>query len=695
VHGASADIDAIVSGHTHLKYNCQVDVAGKTLPRPVVSAGQYGSFLNQLQFDFEPGTNDLVGIRQHVLAMKDYDEDADTSAIVDAAVEVAEVEGAVELGEVAGPFKRARRVDTQTSGNPVVENRGGESTLGNLVAEIQRWRTKAQIGVMNPGGLRDDLIGTTNGPGPVTYREAANVQPFANTLVTADLTGAQLKTLLEQQWQRDPDGNVPSRPFLRLGTSKGFTWTEDSSRPEGQRITGMWLDGVAISPSGTYKVAANSFLAAGGDNFRALTEGTNRQDTGFTDLQATVDYLEDATSDGPLAVDHAQHGVGARVPAGPYSAGDTVTFPVDSLAMTGEGDVVDASVTVSYGSTDLGTAPVTQTGPPTTPYDVAGSATVSFELPEGLSGGVQWFTLTGDATGTVARIPVTVVDTRADSTVTGTAADITIGDPGSVAVTVTPASATGVVELYEGQVKLGEGTLTGGTTTIAIAANALAVGSHTLRLSYAGDTGVKPATGTVNLTVKPRPTPQPTATTVSATDTAVQWAKAGSVTVAVAPAAATGTVELYDGATRLGQATLSGGTASIPLAAKALEVGSHALVVKYLGSATHAPSQGAVTVTVTKAKPKVKVAKPKTIEAGDKAKVKVTVAPDGYDATGQVRIVLKGAGRTIVEKEKVVDGTVVAKVKVTRPGTYRVTVTYLGDEHTLRGEDDTKLRVKK
>ena len=40
-----------------------------------------------------------------------------------------------------------------------------------------------------------------------------------------DLTGAQIKTILEQQWQRDADGNIPSRPFLRLGTSEGFTFT--------------------------------------------------------------------------------------------------------------------------------------------------------------------------------------------------------------------------------------------------------------------------------------------------------------------------------------------------------------------------------------------------------------------------------------------------------------------------------------
>lgn len=690
VHEASTDVDAIISGHTHLKYNCKVAVPGKTLERPVVSAGQYGSYLNQLQFDFALGTDDLVGIRQHVLATKDYDEDAATKTIVDAAVTVANERGAVELGQVAAPFKRARRVDP-TSG--VVENRGGESTLGNLVAEMQREETGADIGVMNPGGLRDDLVGTGDGAGPVTYREAANVQPFANTLVTVDLTGAQLRTLLEQQWQRDPDGNVPSRPFLRLGTSKGFTWTEDSSRPEGQRITGMWLDGVAVDPAGTYTVSANSFIAGGGDNFRALTLGTNRQDTGKTDLQATVNYLATHASDGPLAVDYAQHGVGARVPAGPFSAGQTVTVPVDSLSMTGGGtsaditDTTDTSVTVSLGATDLGTVPVTSVLP-TTPFDVPGAATVSFTLPAGLPGGTTWFTLTGATTGTVAKLPVAVVDTRPVGVVTGTAAPITWGQAGSVAVTVTPSTATGTVQLFDGTAKVGEGTLTGdATTTIAIPAGTLSVGAHQLRLAYSGDSLVKPGEGTVTVQVVK------VATTVSGTNATVQWAKAGSVAVSVAPAAATGTVELHDGGTRLGAATLSGGAANIALAARSLEVGQHVLVVKYLGSATHGPSQGTVTVTVTKARPKVRVDKPSPVRAGEKAKVRVDVSADGYVPTGKVEIVLKQGSKRIVVRKTLIRGDSVAWIKVTKQGSWKVRVTYLGDEHTLAGEDSTTLKV--
>ena len=394
-------VDAIVSGHTHLSYNHKVEVPawvteGRTVTkRPVVSAGQYGSYLNQLEFEFAQGTDNLVNIRQHVLAMKDYDADPDTQAIVDAAVADAAVAGSAALGEVDGQFLRAQRNDTATG--TTVENRGGESTLGNLVAEIQRWKTGADLGVMNPGGLRADLDIDDNGT--VTYREAADVQPFANTLQTVDMTGAQIKALLEQQWQRDPEGNIPSRPFLRLGTSKGFSFTEDATRAEGDRITGMWLNGTQINPAATYTVSATNFLVSGGDNFRALTQGTNAQDTGFTDLQATVDYLAAIAPVGgtPLPVDFGQHGVGASVPAGPFSAGDLVTIPLSSLSMTGSGDLAETSVTVSYAGVNLDTKTVT-TALPTQPFDTAGTATVSFTMPTA-TGGTAWFKLTGASTG--------------------------------------------------------------------------------------------------------------------------------------------------------------------------------------------------------------------------------------------------------------------------------------------------------
>ena len=710
VQGIGPDVDAIVSGHTHLSYNHKVPVPawateGRAVTRrPVVSAGQYGAYLNQLEFEFTPGTDDLVGIRQHVLAMKDYDADPATRDIVDAAVANAAVRGAQPLGEVAGPFLRAQRRDTAT--NTVVENRGGESTLGNLVAEIQRWRARADIGVMNPGGLRADLIGEGTGRGLVTYREAADVQPFANTVMTVQLTGAQLKTLLEQQWQRDPDGNVPSRPFLRLGTSKGFSFTEDATRPEGDRITGMWLHGVRIDPAASYSVAATNFLMSGGDNFRALTQGTARRDTGFTDLQATVDYLAEFANttegDEPLPVDFAQHGVGAEVPAGPFVTGDEVTVPVDSLSMTGSGDVQDTEVALSLGGSPLGTVPVATTLP-TTPFDLAGDATVTFTVPAGVRTGTTWFTLAGVQTGTVARVPVQTLDSRDDGAVSGTAAEITAGQAGSLMATVTPTGATGTVTVLDGATEIGRGDISTAdgatTTTVAIPAGTLPVGTHSLTLDYSGDDTTRPAQGTADVTVvkatgavtatptpasvvqdsgrstiavavtapgltpsgtvtaflggtqlasaalsggtaslvvgpfaqtgdkaieirysgdgdvraatttvtvgvTAKPQPQPTATTVTGTADDVVWAKGGHLVATVSPAAATGTVQVYDGATRLGTGILSAGSATIALPAKSLPVGTHTLVLRYLGSSSYAPSQGTVTVTVLKQKAK-------------------------------------------------------------------------------------------
>ena len=276
VKGVGTNVNAIVSGHTHLAYNCSFgDV-------PVVSAGQYGLALNQLQFTVDDTTGVISGVTSDIKYLKaqttpfapNYPADPAVTPIVNDAIAKSNVLGAVELGKLAGPFSRARLADGTT------ENRGGESTLGNLVAEVQRWATQtpeaggAQIAFMNPGGLRQDMVGNPGGfPATLTYKQAAVVQPFANTLVNMKMTGAQIKTVLEQQWQTNPGGPTPSRPFLRLGTSKGFFATYDATRPEGNRVTGMSLNGKAIENATSYSVTVNSFLAAGGDNFRGFTSG--------------------------------------------------------------------------------------------------------------------------------------------------------------------------------------------------------------------------------------------------------------------------------------------------------------------------------------------------------------------------------------------------------------------------------------
>ena len=107
---------------------------------------------------------------------------------------------------------------------------------------------KPDLGITNPGGLRADLIfkgDTTSNPlntdGVITFAEANSVLPFVNNLSPSTLTGAQLKKVLEQQWQ--PAG--ASRPFLHLGLSDNVQTTLDPSLPVGQRVTSVMINGAA------------------------------------------------------------------------------------------------------------------------------------------------------------------------------------------------------------------------------------------------------------------------------------------------------------------------------------------------------------------------------------------------------------------------------------------------------------------
>ncbi|WP_207206707.1 bifunctional metallophosphatase/5'-nucleotidase [Nocardioides ganghwensis] len=412
VNGVDNDVSAIISGHTHLAYNHNIN------GRPVVSAGQYGTNLNKLVFTVDPVADTVALDSQSIVAASSLSltapsavaKKAEVQEIVDDAVAKGNVLGAVELGSIAGPFDRAKLA------NGTTENRGGESTLGNLVAEVQRWATStpeaggAQIAFMNPGGLRDDMRGNPGGyPAKVTYKQAANVQSFANTLFNMKMTGAQIKTVLEQQWQTNPGGPTPSRPFLRLGVSKGFFVTYDTTRAEGDRVTGMWLNGKAIESATQYSVTANSFLAAGGDNFRGFTQATGKRDTGKVDLQAMVDYMA-AFAKTPLPVNTNQQHVNVTWPAGAprfYRLGQNVALSLSSLAMTGPSDPKDAALAVKVGNTVLASQPVDNTLG-TAVFDDYGKSAVSFKLKGKTRTGKQMLTFTGPTTGTTFSLPIDV-----------------------------------------------------------------------------------------------------------------------------------------------------------------------------------------------------------------------------------------------------------------------------------------------
>jgi len=395
VNGADANVDAVISGHTHLAYDFDIPIAGTDRTRPVFSSGQYGERYGHLAVSVDPATKQIVSIGAEIKDLYGaFAPDPAVAQIVADAVAVAKVKGSVAVGSITGDINRA-----VASGGG--ENRGGESTLGNFVADVQLWSTTdkgAQIAFMNPGGLRSDLkyaaSPTTpgDGTGVVTYQEAAGVQPFANTLVTTQLTGDLIKQALEQQWQ--PAG--ASRPILHLGVSQGFEYTYDPTRDAGDRITSMTLDGEPIAADTVYTVTVNSFLAAGGDNFPAFAQGANAADSGKVDLQSMVDYF---VANPVASPDYVQRAVGVTVSAPDadgYGVGDQVTLTFSSLLMSNDGPRTGTVVVTADGQ-ELGSAPIDPAIVDTT--DEVGRASVTITIPASTTGSLV-LTATVPETGT-------------------------------------------------------------------------------------------------------------------------------------------------------------------------------------------------------------------------------------------------------------------------------------------------------
>ncbi|MGG5753619.1 choice-of-anchor I family protein [Zafaria sp. Z1313] len=379
VREASPAIDAILSGHTHQSYACEYDVEGWAgLKRPVLQAHQYGTTLGKVSIEVDPETKRVLSLGSELLPLVGtdgaalYPADPAVAALVDEAVAESEVVGGVRVGQITADILR---------GGDAGSDRGVESALGNSVADFHLWATSnesfggepAQIAFMNPGGLRADLLYGTDGT--VTFKQAADVQPFANTLVTLDLTGAQIKAVLEEQWQ--PEGS--SRPKLHLGISEGLSYVYDPEAPRGEHVLSVSFEGEEIADDAVFRVVANSFLAAGGDNFFTFAEGTGSTDTGQIDLEATVAYFQahDAVSPAPLgrAVVAGTDWAEVSLSAGTVEQGGSIEVTVSGLE---EGQQVTA---------ELHSDPIVVEGIPAA--DASGTTTFTLEVPAGFATGAH------------------------------------------------------------------------------------------------------------------------------------------------------------------------------------------------------------------------------------------------------------------------------------------------------------------
>lgn len=286
-------VDAIFTGHSHQGYNCmRPDPAGN--PRPVTQGSSFGRLLTVADLSIDPRTQDVIRSATRVenrIVVRTVAPDAGAQAIVDKAV------------TMSAPIAN-RQVGTITADITRTQAPTGETALGDLIADAQLEATTgngAVVAITNIGGIRTDLTyaGSTagEGDGVVTYGEAFAVQPFSNIMQTITLSGADLDTVLEQQYS-----GVNAAAPKPLQISKSLHYTLTANNAAGDKISNITINGSPVVPTTGYRVSVNNFLAAGGDGFAAFTHGTDVQG-GPIDLDAFTAYLTAHSPIAPPALD--------------------------------------------------------------------------------------------------------------------------------------------------------------------------------------------------------------------------------------------------------------------------------------------------------------------------------------------------------------------------------------------------------
>jgi len=248
------DLDVILGGHVHAERDDRV--AGTRLLRP----GTGGHAVLEVTLD----ATGPIEVTRHRTAEAPVADDV-----------VSTLRGradAAGLGEVVGHVSEP----IDRSDDAVF---GGETRVGNLVADAYRWALDADVGLQNSGGIRD-------GPplaGDVTVADLVSVIPFEERVVEATVTGADLRSILRESAASVVDFGEPDWWHGHVSGVR-LRWDDGSDRLVDARV-----DGDPIDPDATYTVATSAYLLHTGHEFPTLGE-RHRTDEGDVQFEVLADY---------------------------------------------------------------------------------------------------------------------------------------------------------------------------------------------------------------------------------------------------------------------------------------------------------------------------------------------------------------------------------------------------------------------
>ncbi|UQZ34547.1 hypothetical protein C2I18_14080 [Paenibacillus sp. PK3_47] len=307
-----AGIDVIVGGHSHTKLDAPVILNADSEPTLIVQTGEYGTYLGELDVNFDD-EGVITTYNGKLIDTTKFAEDATAKQmLVKYDDQLKEIRQTV-VGNTEVPLVYERMID----GKMTRVVRKEETNLGNLIADgINTKATelvskllpagelaaiKGFVSIQNGGGIRAGID-----QGEITLGEVLTVMPFSNSLVALKVTGKEIISSLENSVS-GLEGDQG-----RFAQVSGMRYTYDSTKQaekinptsnlleeEGERIVSVDIkqaDGsyVPIDLDAYYILSTNSFMAGGGDFYRALAAAKadgRYYELYLPDYEVFTDYL--------------------------------------------------------------------------------------------------------------------------------------------------------------------------------------------------------------------------------------------------------------------------------------------------------------------------------------------------------------------------------------------------------------------
>lgn len=246
----------------------------------IVQAHEWGKYVGRADFEFRNGEFRLVNYQLIPVNLKksvtgadgkpqkqphthEIAEDAQMLALLTPYQEVGQAALAVKVGASDGPLNGDRAIVRQRP-----------TELGVLAGLAMMDKTKADFAVLNSGGIRDSLPA-----GNISYKDVLKVFPFGSTLASVAVSGAEALAYLNAAAAMKPGAGA----FAQFAGVQLLI--------EGGVVKEARIGGNRLEPAATYRMAINSFMAAGGDGYPRMKDHAGYVDTGFVDADVLKAFL--------------------------------------------------------------------------------------------------------------------------------------------------------------------------------------------------------------------------------------------------------------------------------------------------------------------------------------------------------------------------------------------------------------------